>query len=316
VTTKSYEVPPWIHIPLDAFEKQISYLSRRYTVITLHDAIDSLRRKDNSQKNLAVITFDDGYRNNLTVVQPVLEKYRVPATIFLTTSYIDTDNFLPLDRAYLLITSSKGRQPVFPSIQGLGLLSFSTNEEIFNSYQTTVNFLKKFPVKKQEEYLAILENLLEINYEKISNDITEDFILLSWMEINKLLETGLFSFGAHTATHEILTNVSFDESSKQITDSKSAIENNIKQDINLFAYPNGSAADYNDAHVHYLKENGFTGSVTTTPKLNTIHTDPFRLGRICIGPELSANFNHFSLKISGLINSVKSKLPSHCSEVY
>jgi peptidoglycan/xylan/chitin deacetylase (PgdA/CDA1 family) len=153
-----------------------------------------------------------------------------------------------------------------------------------------------------------MENSTGVNIQNIHANLKEDFRLLSWNEIQRLLETGLFNFGAHTLSHEILTNVPLDEAFTQINDAKATIEKHIPQEINLFAYPNGTDADYNDEHAHYLRDNGFIGSVTTTPKLNTLSTDPYRLGRICIGPELSTDFNHFSLKMSGLIDSVKSKM--------
>jgi peptidoglycan/xylan/chitin deacetylase (PgdA/CDA1 family) len=43
------------------------------------------------------VTFDDGYENNLTEALPILAEYRVPATVFLATSYLGTDRPFPFD---------------------------------------------------------------------------------------------------------------------------------------------------------------------------------------------------------------------------
>ena len=93
----------------------------------------------------------------------------------------------------------------------------------------------------------------------------------------------------------------------EIKDSKSIIKNHVRQNINLFAYPNGTEEDYNDEHIKHLKANDFICAVTTTPKLNKTNDNLFRLGRFCIGSDFSSNPDYFALNISGCI-SVLSKL--------
>ena len=121
------------------------------------------------------------------------------------------------------------------------------------------------------------------------------------------MDTGLITFGAHTVSHDILTNLTTGEAVQQINDSRKILQENLNQAINLFAYPNGTETDYTFEHANHLRENGFICSVTTIPGLNNSHCDPFNLNRICIGPELSANFNHFVLKISGFLPALKNK---------
>jgi peptidoglycan/xylan/chitin deacetylase (PgdA/CDA1 family) len=304
ITKKNYEINPWIQIPLDAFEKQILYLKQRYSIIPLERAAEIIRNGKRLPKNPAVITFDDGYKNNYTVALPILEKYSVPATIFVSSGYIGTNKILPLDKAYLFITALKGSKPLtFPEV-GLGPLLFYTNEDIANSVDATIKCLKNFPVKKQENILNTLEGFLPNNIYS-NNDILEDFLLLSWSEIKNLLDTGLISVGAHTVTHDILTNLTPLEAARQIDDSKSFIQENTKGKVTLFAYPNGTEADYNIDHISHLKASGFMCSVTTTPVFNNADCNLFKMGRFSIGPELSADINHFILKTSGFLPSLK-----------
>lgn len=68
----------------EQFEQQVSILSS-CKVYALNDL----------EKNGFVITFDDGYRDNLTTALPVLEKYQLPFTVFITTNHIDaSDDYL------------------------------------------------------------------------------------------------------------------------------------------------------------------------------------------------------------------------------
>jgi len=78
-----------IRVSLKNFEKQIAYLSKSgYTSYTLSQMIE--KRENLAQKNV-VITFDDGYRDNLTNALPILKKYNFKATIFIVIDRFDND---------------------------------------------------------------------------------------------------------------------------------------------------------------------------------------------------------------------------------
>jgi peptidoglycan/xylan/chitin deacetylase (PgdA/CDA1 family) len=66
------------------FERQISYLSKNYNVIPLSDLYENIRTGNIKKKTLA-ITFDDGYLDNYTRAYPILKKYKVSASIFIST---------------------------------------------------------------------------------------------------------------------------------------------------------------------------------------------------------------------------------------
>lgn len=71
------------------FEEQIKFLRANYNVISLAELVGNLRNKK-LHNHSVVITLDDGYADNLTLAYPILEKYRVPAAVFVTVGYIDS----------------------------------------------------------------------------------------------------------------------------------------------------------------------------------------------------------------------------------
>ena len=306
VTRNEYDIPLWTQLPVKAFEKQIKYLGQRYNFISLEQAVQSIKFGVDFPEKPAVITFDDGYRNNLTIALPILKKYRLPATIFVTAGYVGSSRLMPLDEAYVILNSSK--KSVSFTIPGLGLgtLSTDTPKNLFDSYQKLVNRLKRFPVEVQVNFLGILREVLDCDHDQDDICLVNEFRLLSRDEIQGLLETGLIQIGAHTVSHEILTNVSLEKATREVVDSKSILQEMLGRNIDLFAYPNGTEADYNEGHIECLKENGFSGSVTTIPRLNKKLTNPYRLGRFCIGSDSSASLGHFALRLSGFITSMKS----------
>lgn len=69
------------------FEQQLDWLSRRRQVVPLIDTLSN-------QSRLVALTFDDGYRDNLTTALPLLEKYSLPATVFVVAGFINRDGYL------------------------------------------------------------------------------------------------------------------------------------------------------------------------------------------------------------------------------
>ena len=78
-----------IRVSIKNFEKQIAYLSRNgYTSYTLNEMIE---QKDKLPPKSVVITFDDGYKDNITNALPILKKYNFKATIFVIINRFDND---------------------------------------------------------------------------------------------------------------------------------------------------------------------------------------------------------------------------------
>src|SRR5262249_2149348 len=85
-------------IPVDVFAQHVGFLARHYQIV---DLAELLQRLDNGQpvpKNAVVLTFDDGYRDNYELAFPILQQYQVPATIFLTTSFVNQEDVLWNDK--------------------------------------------------------------------------------------------------------------------------------------------------------------------------------------------------------------------------
>ena len=70
------------------FEQQLDWLSRRRRQVV--PLIETLSNK----RSLVALTFDDGYQDNLTTALPLLEKYSMPATIFVVAGFINRDGYL------------------------------------------------------------------------------------------------------------------------------------------------------------------------------------------------------------------------------
>src|SRR2546425_2450989 len=96
----SYDPHPFFEsVPPDVFEQQMQFPSRCYRVMPLEELMERNRIGDVPPRAVA-ITFDDGYRDNYEFAFPILKRYRLPATIFVTTGAIDNSDVLWHDRIF------------------------------------------------------------------------------------------------------------------------------------------------------------------------------------------------------------------------
>jgi len=78
----------------DRFAAHMAYLAREHRIVSLGEAL-TLLEDERSIFPCVAVTFDDGYLDNLTNALPILERYAIPATIFITTSFCDQTARLP-----------------------------------------------------------------------------------------------------------------------------------------------------------------------------------------------------------------------------
>ncbi len=97
-----------IDVPTAEFTKQMSYLRKHYTVVSMDAVVNRSVREDlSTRSDVVVVTFDDGYREVYDAAFPVLQEYRIPATVYLATRYIEAQE--PLDFGSLARASCRPR---------------------------------------------------------------------------------------------------------------------------------------------------------------------------------------------------------------
>ena len=89
--------PTW-NVPPDRFERQLKgLLARGWQALPLREVLERARRELPIPRKTFVVTFDDGYANVLINAYPVLTKLHVPATVFVSTAYLDSKYPFPSD---------------------------------------------------------------------------------------------------------------------------------------------------------------------------------------------------------------------------
>jgi len=79
----------FIATSVENFDKQMKFISDNYKTLTSKEFEDYKKGKISVPKNSVLITFDDGWRDNLEFAYPILKKYNLNATLFIITGWID-----------------------------------------------------------------------------------------------------------------------------------------------------------------------------------------------------------------------------------
>ncbi len=291
------DIHVWTQIPLSKFERQIAYIYRNYRVISLDDAVAVLKKEKPAPFRPLVITFDDGFMSNKTLAYPILKRYNLPATIFLTTSFINkTTRFNGLIRTDYIVglfrTSSK--TGIDLREQGLGIIKLSDLKNRIRAAYRVSNALKRMSRDDEYRIIAVIAQKLGDNLGPGDYSI---FKSLEWDDICRMHSEGLIAFGAHTVHHEILSRLPYDEMVSEIVDSKLTIEKMLGRPVRHFAYPNGTAADFSDA-VKKVAARHFVCALSTIAGLNSPNDDLYQLTRIGIGND--TELWRLKLELSGV----------------
>lgn len=225
------------------FEQFIAFISENYNLISLEDFYQN-KFKENTL-NIA-LTFDDGYLNNVIHAIPILEKYNVPATFFITTTS-DDSSCLWLDFLDLTSFYSEKKSIVFENEVYLK----NNKNEFFCQGISLKNKCKQLPYSKIENIYKIFDE----EWKEIQQKPLADYWkLVSANELNSILKNPLFSVGSHGLTHTNLAEIDPEEAKNEIIKSKENLEQKLQIPMTDFAFPFGA---YNQDLVNFCIELGY-----------------------------------------------------------
>lgn len=275
--TKYLDKGPGMHHHIRDFEEEIPYLKKHYQVLPMDEVIAQIKSGKGFDRPTVAITFDDGYLDNYTLAYPVLKKYGIPATIYLTTSLIDTDERTWTDQIEHALLQTHREYFVVPALFGEQKISIRTNEEKRTVCIGLASKLKAVADMKRKELLRDIFEGLGING---SNPLERrPRIMLNWDEVREMAGNGI-TFGSHSHTHPILSRMPLQEAKEDILISKRIIEEQLGTKVKHFAYPNGRAEDFSEDLRDHCQKIGFESVASVVYGSNCGNTNDFYLKRI------------------------------------
>lgn len=279
----------------DAFAQHARYLEVNYHVISMQELLAAYNGDCPLPARAILITFDDAYRNFAKCAWPILQRYRLPVTLFVPTAFPDQpERTFWWDQLEQAFTHTSRRDALDTPA---GKFALGTAAQRRHAFRQMREFVKQFP------HQETLDQVDEV-YRQLGAPPAEHEVL-GWDELRRLAAAGV-TLGAHTQTHPLLNCISPQQAVAEAIGSLRDLEREIERVLPIFAYPGGR---FNDEVVRLVQEAGFALAFTTERGTNNLrHTDPLRLRRINIGWHASLPVLRAWLLHAALINTVESPL--------
>lgn len=271
-----------VHMLLRVFEKQITFLRRQREVISIDDMHECIVSGKRLEPRHVVLTFDDGYKNNIKIVAPLLQSWNLPFTIFVSTRHISERRRFPLYYIRVAALYAERRHMHLKSIQKS--FNLTSRETRLAAAETIVEVAKSVPLNRVEHIAAeCIKQLPSERWAELNARFTSDEPM-DWDDLRRVRSTGA-TIGSHCHDHCILhANQSKEEVYRQLNVSKSAIENNVGE-CKYLAYPNGTAADVSSVAYSAAKSTKFCMAFSTLRGEVTPDVDCFLMPRLFAPPE-------------------------------
>lgn len=262
----------------------LEILSQYYNFIRLEDAVDMLAGRAPMKPCGLVLTFDDGYRNQLKHALPILQDFNAPATIFLATGHIDQRKPFWFDRLDYALQHARlaGRQFNI----GNEIIQFPSDSRAdvrvsFKQLRDAAKRVERPDTMMAQEMEMLAERLENESGQRLADIFEQDdwSALLDWKEIREAGAQSLVTFGSHTLDHTRLGLATDEETRYQAKKSKETIEKHTGTECRFFCFPSGS---FSANSLNVLKESGYAAAVTTLEGLNTRKDNPLALRRISL----------------------------------
>ena len=287
-------VDPWsLSVSAGRFAEQLGVLREHARPIRLGELGDALARGAIPHRGV-VVTFDDGYADNYSAAKPLLEKFSVPATVFVATGNIGTDREFWWDELERLLLSP-GRVPgsLHVTVNGterrwdLGDAAEYRDEEWRRDRAWTATDAP--PTLRHAVYLElwrVLQPLDETQRAPVLRALRDwagtaapraPRRTMTRAELQSLTAGGLIEVGAHTVTHPALPSLPIERQRQEVEQSQHTLREVLGASIQRFAYPYGASTPDT---LNVLRGAGFTTACSTASAVVTKDSDPLQLPRV------------------------------------
>lgn len=242
-------------MPTSRFAEQMEFLSENFKVISMDDLTGHHGSSSFSDSNefVVVVTFDDGYKDNLTYALPVLEQYNIPAVIYITTRFLEGDAWMWWYELWDYIEETDLLEVNFFEI------SKKWNTEFQNQKISCFNELKdlflKYEYEKQKE---VMQKITSFEDRKQYLQLC-----LNWEEVKILDRHPLITIGSHSHSHPNLKILTEEKAFSEMYMSKSLLEERLEHSVHHFAYPYGTVNEANIREFELASCCGYRSAVTT-----------------------------------------------------
>ncbi|WP_245322819.1 polysaccharide deacetylase family protein [Bradyrhizobium valentinum] len=274
---------------VELFEYSISWLQREgWAIVSLEECLEQLARNDRSRR-YAVLTFDDGYRDNVSVALPILERNNAPFMVYVPTAALTRT----LQSWWLglreLIRSSDDI-----TIDAMGIRIHCPD------FRRKRLALTKVDQWVHQDYKRVVALAATLNKAGISMSALNERYFLDACALQNLARHPLASIGGHTTSHAALATLDASSARAELADNRNYLENLLQLSVRHLAYPYGTPGACGPREARLASEAGYSSAVTTRhDQLSDHELNQFALPRIGVSSSFDSETS-FAARMSGV----------------
>jgi len=255
---------------LQDFHSHIRFL-RRYHVLSLAELVNELDVATRKTRPTAVITFDDGYANNLLAAE-VLATFRLPWSVFIPTGAIGRENSIWTAELSLFLLQGRARR--LEILNKVWCLNGRRERE--SAFQVIRHVLKAMPSTLRRDAMdSLRQQFPKGETLRLLNEFPS-LQMFSWEEVGHLRCSGA-EIGSHGVDHEIHHSAQPEPVRRfELTQSKAVLERRLAAPCDFFAFPNG---DFIPISADEVRAAGYKLAFTTQPGIVRTEANPHLLPR-------------------------------------
>jgi peptidoglycan/xylan/chitin deacetylase (PgdA/CDA1 family) len=260
------------------FAAQVDYLSRHFDLPRPEALVLSAQNGLELSRPTALITFDDGYQDNVDCALPILENACVPALFFICPRFVGSRHLPYWDQlAYVLKQAERSFAVDYPFPYQVDLDRVPRPTAILHYLEA----LAQWPQRLDEERL--LAHVEERSGVQVPVETLLDGLFASWDGVRRLVAAGM-SIGSHSLTHADLALLSEAEQCHELVQSKTELEQQVGCPVSTVAYPYGHQTDLTR---RLAREAGYRLGFSYGGGMNGLnHPDPHGINRVAVDADV------------------------------
>ena len=247
-------------VSVEAARQQLGYLRQHFQFVSLTQLVEQLKSGRPLDTHSIALTVDDGRRNFHDLLFPLLLEFQVPATFFVVSSFIRREDWLWTDKVLWLAEQPLPTEDLLP-------------DKIEQFFQR----MNRLRPETRNAHIASLATRMRV---AIPQEPPSKYAPCSWLELRRMVDSGLVEIGSHSVTHPIFSSLRDEECWWELTASRTQIESDLGRKVESFCFPNGKPTDYCPRHLLQVKSAGYSSAVLTHFGMPCRGSDPFSLPRI------------------------------------
>jgi peptidoglycan/xylan/chitin deacetylase (PgdA/CDA1 family) len=273
------------------FEYSIKWLRQEgWEIVSLEACLERLAT-DPRMRRYAVLTFDDGYRDNVATALPILERNNAPFMMYVPTGAPTRT----LQSWWL------GLREIFRSNDTVTIDAMGRRFRC-PDFHNKAAALSKVSRWIHEDYRRVAMLAPTFNRVGLSLSALNEAYFLDERELQVLARHPLASIGGHTASHAALASLDTPSARAEMADNRNYLQSLVQRPVRHFAYPYGGSTACGPREEHLANEVGFSTAVTTRHgQVSDWKPNHFALPRIGVG-EFDTRAS-FETRMSGVLSA-------------